>query len=138
MKKTMKASKTVILITSLSLVMPQALPAANPMVALQGHVPPQVRNSTLMGRAQANERVQLSLAVRLDQTLLDQILAEMYGRNAPPQKHYLSSDTFAQKFGIAEKRQMIKDFAQANGMTVDAAEDDPKSMTVKVTGVASV
>src|SRR6266403_1722802 len=75
------------------------LSAAESMVALQGHVPPQVRNATLLGRAQAGELVQLSLAVRLDQNLLDQTLNEIYGRNAPAQKHYLSSSEFAQKFG---------------------------------------
>src|SRR6266852_3051673 len=67
------------------------LSAADKMVALQGHVPPQVRSATLMGRAQANELVQLSLAVRVDQVLLDQTLEDIYGRNAPTKKHYLSS-----------------------------------------------
>src|SRR6266403_4046817 len=75
------------------------LSAAGSMVALQGHVPPQVRNATLLGRAQADELVQLSLTVRLDQNLLDQTLEGIYGRNAPAQKHYLSSSEFAQKFG---------------------------------------
>src|SRR5258706_4301828 len=112
------------------------LRAAQSMVALQGHVAMQVRSATLLGRAQADELVQLSLAVRLDQNLLDQTLEGIYGRNAPAQKHYLSSSEFAQKFGLAEKRQALKDFAQANGLTVDPTEDNPESMIVKASGPA--
>ena len=112
------------------------LSAADRMVTLQGHVPLQVQSATLLGRTQAAELVQLSLAVRLDQNLLDQTLEELYGRNAPAQKHYLSSAEFAQRFGLAEKRQAVKNFAQANGLTIDPIEDKPDSMVVKVAAPA--
>src|SRR6266700_5214544 len=114
------------------------LSAAGNMVTLQGHIPPQIRNASKMARVPATEVVPLSLAVRRDQNILDQTLSEMYGRNAPAQKHYLSSAEFAQRFGLTEKRQALKDFARANGLTVDPADDIPGSMMVKVSGPANV
>jgi subtilase family serine protease len=123
---------------SLAMAPAQGFAAPSGMVALQGHVPRQVQSATKMARVAATEIIPLSLAVRIDQNLLNQTLEEIYGRNAPAQKHYLSSAEFAQRFGIAQKRQAIKDFALANGLTVDASDDQPESMMVKVSGPSSV
>ncbi len=111
--------------------------AAQGRVALMGHVLRQIQDAVKLERAPADESVQLSLVVRLDQNLLDETLDQLYGRNAPVQKHYLSSSEFAQKFGLADKRAQLKNFALANGLTVDAADNQPESMVVKVSGGAS-
>jgi len=111
---------------------------AESWVSMQGHVPKQLRSATMIERAPADESVQLSLVVHLDQNLLDQTLEQLYGRGAPAKKHFLSSSEFAQKFGLADKRQKLKDFALANGLTVDPTEDRPESMVVKVSGPANV
>jgi len=110
--------------------------AAEPRVALAGHIPPQVATAALLQRASADEPVQLSLVVKLDQTLLDQTLEQLYGRNAPARKHFLSSSEFAQKFELADKRDQLKNFAKANGLTIDSDEDNDQSMVVKVSGSA--
>jgi len=115
-----------------------AYPAgAESLVPLQGHVAQQIQSATLVERAPADEMVTLSLVVRLDQTLLDQTFESLYGRSAPAQKHFLSSAEFAQKFDLADKRKMLKDFAQANGLSLDTAPDQPESLIVKVSGPSS-
>src|ERR1019366_6495552 len=108
--------------------MTSPLSADAPLTALAGHILPQLQSAAKIEAAPANEPVQISLAIRLDQDLLNQTLEQLYGRNAPARKHFLSSSEFAQKFGLAEKRQLLKDFAAANGLTVNTCEDMPDSM----------
>src|ERR1051326_4035212 len=90
--------------------------SAEPRVTLKGHVPKQIQSSTKLGRVPAEERIDLSLTVQLDQKALDQAIVEIYGPNAPKTRHYLTSSEFAQKFGLAQKRQKLKEFAAANGL----------------------
>jgi|GEM_PF-1055737 len=111
--------------------------AAESSVALPGHIMKRIRTATRLERLPAEENVELSLVVRLDQALLDQTLAQLYGPKAPAHKRFLSPAEFTRKFGLAEKRQKLKDFAQAAGLTVNAAEDRPGSLLVKVAGPAS-
>jgi hypothetical protein len=112
-----------------------SLAAAGPAV-LTGHVPRQIRGATKLERAPADENVDLSLVVRIDQTLMDQTLAGLYGPNAPRNKRFLSSAEFIQKFDLVRKRQALKDYAAGAGLTVEA-EDKPGSLSVKVTGPSS-
>ena len=107
---------------------------AESSVILPGHIPRQIRAAEKLERAPADERVDLSLVVRLDQALLDQTLAQLYGPNAAANKRFLSSAEFAQKFDLARKRRALKDFAQAAGLSVDAAGDQSRSLVVKVSG----
>jgi kumamolisin len=111
--------------------------AAEKMTTLQGHVPKQIHQAVLQDRAQANENVSLSLAVQLDDDLLKQTFHQLYGPKAPKAKHFLSSAEFAQKFGLDEKRKKIKEFALAQGLTIDATQDRPESMIVNVSGQVS-
>ena len=113
-----------------------AFAAASPRT-LTGHVPPQVRAATRLARLAADENVDLSLVVSLDQALLDQTLVELYGPNAAPNRHFLTPAEFISKFDLARKRQALKDFAASSGLTVDAAEDRPGSLVVKVSGPAA-
>jgi kumamolisin len=110
----------------------QYLPAADTLVTLQGHVPREIQSATLLGRAQADELVPLSLVVHVDDTLLQQTLDGIYSHTAPGKRHYLSSTEFAQRFDLATKRQALIKFAQDNGFTVDPKEDRTESMAVKV------
>jgi len=112
--------------------------AAESSKALSGHVPRQIRAAAKLERLPAGEKVELSLAVRLDQALLDQTLAQLYGPKAPARKRFLSPAEFAQKFDLAEKRSQLKAFAEAAGFSVNAAEDRPNSLVVKVAGPASL
>ncbi|MCX5794712.1 MAG: fibronectin type III domain-containing protein [Elusimicrobia bacterium] len=112
--------------------------AAESRVALRGHVLPLARMATRLGRLPTDENVDLGLVVRLDEDLLNQTLAQLYGPNAPAQKRFLSPAEFARKFDLAAKRQKLKDFAQAAGLVVDAAEDRPESQIVKVSGTAGL
>lgn len=110
--------------------------SAQNAVPLTGHIAPQIRSATKLERVPANENVDLSFVVRLDQGLLDQTLAELYGPSAPKRKRFLKPDEFSLKFDIARKRQALKDFAQSAGLTVKSAEDNPRSLIVKVSGPA--
>jgi len=110
--------------------------AAEPRVALVGHVPARLATATLLQRASADEPIELSLVVKLDQNLLDETLAELYGQNASPYKHFLSAAEFAQKLGLADKRTQLKNFANANNLTIDMEGDSDQSMIVKVSGPA--
>src|SRR3974390_2206532 len=77
--------------------------AASHRVSIKDHVPKQIQEATRLERAPADEPVDLGLVVRLDQKLLDQTLAELYGPQAPAGKHFLSASEFAQKFDLANK-----------------------------------
>jgi subtilase family serine protease len=110
--------------------------AAAGSVTLTGHVPPQIRSATRLARVDADENVDLSLVVSIDQALMDRTLAELYGPNAAPNRHFLTPAEFIQKFDLARKRQAIKDFAAASGLALDVAEDRPGSLVVKVSGPA--
>ena len=112
--------------------------AAEPRVALAGHVPARLATATLLQRASADEPVQLSLVVKLDQNLLDDTLAELYGQNSSPYKHFLSSAEFEQKFGLTAKRAQLKSFAKTSGLTIDSNGDSDQSMVVKVSAPASM
>ncbi len=74
--------------------------------------------------------------VKVDQDLLDRTLKEIYSTPFGP-RHYLTPAQFAQKFGLADKRQRLKDFARGSGLTVDDADDLPSSLVVKAHGPAS-
>ncbi|MBI3553128.1 MAG: S8/S53 family peptidase [Elusimicrobia bacterium] len=116
---------------------PLPLAAAQSKIALTGHVAPQVRSAARLARVSADERVSLSLVVRLDQGLLDQTLEQIYGPRAPAKRNFLTPAEFARRFGLAEKRQALKDFARANGLEIDPSEDRPQSLVVKVAGPAA-
>ncbi len=113
-----------------------AAPAAG-LTTLPGHVPPQVRGAARLGRVAPDENVELSLFVGIDQVLLDRTLAELYGPNASSNRRFLTPDEFALKFDLAAKRQALKDFAAASGLALNAAEDRPGSLIVRVSGPAS-
>ncbi len=110
--------------------------SAQTNVTLAGHVPPRVLAATRLEPVAADEPIRLSLAVRLDELLLKQTLDQLYGPNAPAKKRFLTSAEFARKFQLAAKREQLKQFAQAHGLTVNAAEDRPASMLVSVLGNA--
>ncbi|MFI5350531.1 MAG: protease pro-enzyme activation domain-containing protein, partial [Elusimicrobiota bacterium] len=106
-------------------------------VVLTGHVPRQIHGAQKLERLPSDEDVGLTLVVRLDQTLLDRTLAEIYAEKSPAKRRYLSSSEFAAKFDLARKRQALKDFAAAAGLAVDAASDRPESLVVKASGPSS-
>jgi kumamolisin len=106
-------------------------------LTLTGHVAPQVQTAVKLQAAPADEQVPLGLVVNIDQILLTQTLDDIYSPNAPTRRRYLSATEFAQKFDLAAKRQAIKDFAQANGLSINPSEDEPESLVVKVSGTVS-
>jgi kumamolisin len=106
--------------------------SAQSTVVLPGHIPRQIAAAAQLGRAPSDERVDLSLVVNLDQALLDQTLAGLYGPNAPANKAFLSSADFDRIFGLTGKRLMIAQFAQDAGLTV--LPDQPGSQVVQVYG----
>jgi kumamolisin len=112
--------------------------AADGPVTLKGHIPKQLRTATRLGDVSADEKVELSLVVRLDQALLDQTMAALYGPKAAGPRHFLSPTEFAQRFDLADKRRKLKDFAQSSGLAVDSAQDRPESLVVKVSGPAGL
>jgi kumamolisin len=114
-----------------------AVAGAQSSVVLSGHMSARVRNSTRLARAAADEHVDLALAVNLDQALLDATLARLYGPGAPANKTFLTPAEFASTFDLAAKRQALKDFARAQGLTV-SANDNPYSQTVRVSGPSAV
>lgn len=133
----MRKSRFAAFAAALLLFWPAAGFAASSPRTLSGHVPPQIRTSTRLDRLAADENVELSLVVGIDQALMDRTLAELYGPNAPANPHFLTSEEFTQKFDLVRKRQALKDFAAASGLTVKADEDNPHSLVVKVSGPSS-
>ena len=112
--------------------------AGERLQALSGNISKHIRGAAKLDRLSADESVGLSLVVHLDQTLLDQTLEQIYETKAPARRRFLNSAEFAEKFGLAEKRRALKDFARSAGLTVAADEDKPGSLIVKVSGPASV
>jgi kumamolisin len=112
--------------------------AAENSVALPGHITKRILAAAKLERLPADENVELSLVVRLDQSLLDQTLAQIYGPNTSRTKRFLSPAEFAQRFDLAQKRRKLKDFAQAAGLAVSTAEDRPNSLVIKVSGSADL
>lgn len=106
-------------------------------IPLQGHVSPELARATRLERVPSDEQVPLSLTIQIDQHLLDEALAAMYGPSAPQKKRYLTAAEFAEKFGLREKRKKVKEFAAANGLTLDPAGDKALSMVVKVVAPAA-
>jgi len=115
-----------------------AVPVASAQtnVTLTGHVFPRALAATRLQRVAADEPVRLSLAVRLDDALLNETLEQLYGSSASGSKRFLTSAEFAQKFDLPAKRELLKQFAQAHGMIVDPAEDRSDSMMIKVSANA--
>ena len=60
--------------------------AAETRVTLAGHIPAQLATAAFLQRASADEPVQMSLVVRLDQTLLDQTFDQLYGPGSPARR----------------------------------------------------
>jgi kumamolisin len=114
----------------------QSSATAESSVLLRGHVPPQVRAATKLGRVASDENVELSLVLRLDQSLLDQTLARIHETPATGKKRFLSSAEFGATFDLDGKRRLIKDFAASAGLSIDAVHDRPGSLIVKVSGPA--
>ncbi|HEV3334508.1 MAG TPA: putative Ig domain-containing protein [Bryobacteraceae bacterium] len=121
-----------------SLLVALALPVASAQtnVFLAGHVSPRVSGANRLGRVAPDEPIRLTLAVRVDEALLKETLDSIYGPNTPASKRYLTSAEFAQKFELSAKRDRLRRFAQAHGLTVNAAEDQEESMVVSVSGNA--
>ncbi len=103
---------------------------------MTGHVPTKIHSATRLARLAADENMDLRLTVKLDQALMDRTLAGLYGPNAPASKHFLTTAEFSSLFDLARKRQALKDFAAASGLTVDASDDQPASLLVRVSGPA--
>ncbi len=83
----------------------------------------------------STETVHLSLVVNLDQNLMSQTLAQIYNSGDSLHRNFLTPAQFAQKFNLAQKRQALKSFAQASGLSLDFP-DDPYSQVVHVSGSA--
>ncbi len=132
----MRKSRLAAFAAALAFLRPAAAFGASPARALTGHVPRQIRSATRLARVAADEKIELSLVVNLDQALLDRTLADLYGPNAPLNKQFLTPAEFSEKFDLPRKRQALKDFAAASGLTVDAASDSPTSLVVKASGPA--
>lgn len=106
-------------------------------VVLSGHVARRTLTAAPLGHAAASENVDLSLVVRFDQALMDRTLASLYGPGSPTNKRFLMPSEFAATFDLAMKRQALKDFARASGLSV-SADDNPNSQIVKVSGPVSL
>jgi kumamolisin len=113
-----------------------ASPPASGTKTLRGHVPSQLRRAKRLERVAADENMDLSLVVNLDRALLDKTLADLYGPQASPNRRFLTSAEFIEKFGLARKRQALKDFAAGAGLALKTDDDQPGSLVVKVSGPA--
>jgi kumamolisin len=111
--------------------------SAETSVILPGHIPRRILAATKLERVPADERVDLSLVVNIDQALLDRTLAQLYGSKPGGYKRFLGRGEFARLFDIEDKRQKLKEFAVAAGLSVDAARDKPGSLIVRVYGPSS-
>jgi kumamolisin len=103
---------------------------AEPLIALKGHISPQIHGAILVGKNPSDETISLSLLVNIDPAQMDQALHDIYGPGGS--RRFLRPYEFAERFGVADKRRALKDFAAQNGWAVDNSRDNPRSMIVKV------
>jgi subtilase family serine protease len=89
---------------------------------LPGHVPRELSKLTANGQLAATNQLRLAIGVPLrDSTGLDNFLAQVSDPANPNYRQYLSPAEFTSRFGPTETDyQMVKDFAQTNGLTVTA------------------
>src|SRR5215471_8417170 len=101
---------------------------------LHGHVPEAVARLNLqpLGRLPSTNRLNLVIGLPLrNPAELARLLQELYDPASPQFRHYLTPETFTQRFGpTAEDYQALIAFANTHGLEVTATQ--PNRMFVEV------
>jgi kumamolisin len=110
---------------------------AQPRSLLTQHVPQGVVNgkAAFVGRVPANQtmRIDIVMAVR-DQAGLDKFLREVYDRNNPQYRHFLTVSQFTEKFGPSQRDyDALVRFVKASGFSVPRASRDAMDVQLKGT-----
>ena len=87
---------------------------------LSGHVPAAVARLSPVGSLAATNQIRLAIGLSLrDPAGLNEFLARLYDPASPDYRKYLTPEEFTTRFGPTERDyEAVKEFAQANGLTV--------------------
>ncbi len=93
---------------------------------LPGHVPRELSKLNATGPLAATNQLRLAIGLPLrDPAGLDQFLAQLYDPASPHYREYLTPEEFTARFGPTEQDyEAVKQFAQANGLTIVETHDN--------------
>lgn len=101
-------------------VMARASAAQNERVALSGQTSPLVSQAQLLGTADAQQQLQLSIGLQLrNQQDLQALLSDLYNPHSSLYHHFLSPQQFASEFApTIDQRQQVARYLRSQGLTV--------------------
>ncbi len=107
-------------LASLALLSPQKARTEKQTVSLAQHIPAAIKSSQMLGRANANEKIQLALTLPLKNTEdLDTFLRRVYDRHDPIYGQYLTSEEFTANHAPTEEEyNEVIAFAKAHGLEI--------------------
>lgn len=112
----------VVLICGISLFGIALIARATPQarVPVNGQVPPLVSHSHLVGAANTQQQLQLSIGLKMrNEQQLATLLRNLYTPGSPDYHHYLTPQQFAAEFGPTQaQQQQVIDYLRSQGMTV--------------------
>ena len=101
-------------------VMARANAAQNQRVALSGQVSPLISHAQLLGTADAQQQLQLSVGLQLrNQQDLQTLLSEIYNPHSSMYHQFLTPQQFADEFApTADQQQQVASYLRSQGLTV--------------------
>ena len=111
-------------------------PAANRQI-VHGHIPAAVAQLAPVSRVEASRRLNIAIGLPLrNREALNALFQQLYDPSSPRYRHYLTPEQFADSFGPSRQDyQAVRDFAEAHGLTVNAAY--PSRLVLSVSGSAA-
>ena len=105
--------------------------------AIHNRAPAVATNSTPLHHMSRWKRLNLTIGLPLrDREGLTNLLRQLYDRNSPNFRHYLTPEQFAERFGpTAEDYQSVAKFAQSHGLKITARH--PNRMVLSVSGTVA-
>src|SRR5438105_2988266 len=92
----------------------------NQRVPIQGQIVPLLRHAQLLGAANAQQQLNLSIGLQpRNQQELDNLLRNMYDPRSSLYHHFLTAQQFADEFGpTLEQQQQVADYLRSQGLHV--------------------
>jgi subtilase family serine protease len=136
MKKMVKGLRWSAMLWFVALVFAAITVQAESHLTMTPHVPGAVTTgkARLLGQLPATQHLNLAISLPLrNEDGLDDLLRQIYDRQSPSYRHYLSVQEFTERFGpAAEDYAAVLHFAQANGLNV--VETSGNRMVLDVEG----
>ncbi|KEO84190.1 S53 family peptidase [Tumebacillus flagellatus] len=102
-------------------------------VKMKGQEANSAKHGTLLGHKAGNEKVQLTLSLKLQHAdQIDSFIADLYDPASPNYKKFLTTDQWASKFGPAQSDvDSVLSYVKSNGLTVTEISKDQQFVTVE-------